>query len=571
MKEKALKLLKSKFFLSLVINSVIIVFCICASTFSYDNSEDFYNSLYICKFHFYYSNKINYILALIIGSVQYVLPNFNCYVLAQVLLSFLGFTSFTYVAIDKFGKSKALVFTVILNTLFALHHYADIEYHKTAALLLAAGFLLVLNAIRNKRYNLPCWVGVAEILLGSFFCFKYFFVALAFALAYFFAELIVRGKYKIKFRKFFWFFRPYLLLFVFITFLAMGGSWYSYSVNHSSDEASTYYEYSQLTDSINSLSYPNYKEHIEEFNAIGIYENEYKLLKSGYYDPNNSLNNTALSLVASIQQEENVASIPGAAFGILSDIGGHFAVFDCYVLIILVFAAIVVTYIIFQKKKFIFFPIFYLVTAVAASTAVRYFYTDTDSLVYGIWLLLYMFLIFSFDFKEHNPPKKPSFMNMRRGPVFISGVLSICLFLSYCIVYQANLPSASSNKKPSSLYSEIDRHPERYYVLDPLTSEDYMKYTDNYTHPLWGFRSSFLSNVDYFGYYKSTDKLLSYNLSANIYEAVLSNNQIYVIDNYITYRKENYLEEHYAEEGANVVYKQVNEISKYKIYEVVTE
>ena len=181
MKEKILNLLKSNLFFSVVLNVAVMLLCIVLTSFSYDSYDDFYNSLSICQNHFYYSNTINYILAVLIGTVQYVFTDFNCFVLVQVLFSCLAFTSITFVFVDKFNKSKSLIISLLLNILFAVNHYSAINSSKTSALLLAGGFLLVLNAINNKKYNLSCWIGVTEIILGTFFDYKYFFVALGFA------------------------------------------------------------------------------------------------------------------------------------------------------------------------------------------------------------------------------------------------------------------------------------------------------------------------------------------------------------------------------------------------------
>ncbi len=571
MKEKILNLLKSKLFLSLVLNLIILIFCINVSSFSYDSPQDFYNSVNISQYHYYYNNNINYILCTIVGSLQFILMGFNCFVLSQVLLSFLAFTSFTYLMTDKFGKIKAVIFTLFINILFALNHYADIQSSKTAALLLAAGFLLVLNAIQNKRYYLPFWVGIAEIILGSFFNFKYFFIALGFAGAFFFAELITRKKYKIQFRKFFWFFRPYLLIFVFITALVFGAEWYSYSVNHSSAEASNYYEYSELCDSINDLSYPDYKRHKDEFNEIGIYENEYELLKNGYYDADNSLNINSLSLVSQIQQRENTKNLLSSFTEIWSDIFTHIYEFDCFAIIIIIYAAIAVIYVVFHKRRFVFFPLFFIVAAIISSTCIRYVSSGENYLTYGIWLLIYMFTLFAFNYEQFKSEKNHSLLNIRKGLLFISAALIMCLFLTYSIVYQSKIDTPSDSDKPGSLYAEIDRHPENYYVLDPTTAKDFIKNTENYLHPLWGINGSFLNNVDSFGFLHNKDAMFRHYLPDNIYNAVLSNKKIYVIDNYITFRKEQYFKTHYINDDVNVIYSQVDDKNEYKIYFVTTQ
>ena len=86
MKDKILNALKSKAFFALAINIVIMALIIGVTAFSYDSADDFYNSLYICQYHNYYNNDINYIFATITGSLQYILLNFNCFVLFQILL-----------------------------------------------------------------------------------------------------------------------------------------------------------------------------------------------------------------------------------------------------------------------------------------------------------------------------------------------------------------------------------------------------------------------------------------------------------------------------------------------------
>ena len=142
MKDKILNALKSKAFFALAINIVIMALIIGVTAFSYDSADDFYNSLYICQYHNYYNNDINYIFATITGSLQYILLNFNCFVLFQILLSCAAFSSVTFVFADKFGKHKAFIFTLVLNILFSFDHYSNILSSKTAALLLTAGHLM---------------------------------------------------------------------------------------------------------------------------------------------------------------------------------------------------------------------------------------------------------------------------------------------------------------------------------------------------------------------------------------------------------------------------------------------
>lgn len=570
MKEKILNILKSNWLFAVVLNIFIMLFCIQITSFSYDDSKDFYNSLYICQNHFYYSHTINYILSTLIGSVQYAFTDFNVFVLSQVLLSCVSFISITYVFADKYSKRKALVVTVILNILFSLNHYSAVQSSKTSAILLTAGFLLILNAVHNKRYNLPCWIGVTEIAFGSFLDYRYFFIALAFGIAFFIGDMISKRKYKIQFRKFFWYFRPFLLIFTFVVLVVMGLNQYSLSVNHATNEASDYYEYASLTDSINNLPYPDYNDHKEEFNSVGITtESDYELLKNGYYDADKSLNNEALKQVSEIQHNENCKSLLFSAGNVFMDISGHIVLFDSYCVLIIAFVAISVLFIVLQKKRFAFFPFLYLLTGFTASLILRYYYSVQNYHIYGIWLFMFVFLLYSFNFEQLRPRFKESSSGIKKRTIILSGLGIVCLLAGYSIAYIINYNPINIKDKPQSLFSEIDRHPDRYYVLDIATAEDYFKYSENYVHPLWGFRNSFVENVDGFGYFHHDETLRKRNMSENIYEAVLTNNKIYVIDKNITFKKERYFTQNYAESGKIVTYNQVNEIDGFKIYEVI--
>ena len=140
MKEKILAVLKSKLLFALVINLAIMVLCVIITSFVYDSSNDFYNSINIAKNHFYYSSSINYIAAVLIGTVQYVFSEINCFVAAQVFLSYISFTAITFVFCDKFNSRKAFTFTLVINLLFALNHYSTINSDRTAALRIFACF-----------------------------------------------------------------------------------------------------------------------------------------------------------------------------------------------------------------------------------------------------------------------------------------------------------------------------------------------------------------------------------------------------------------------------------------------
>ena len=571
MKEKVLKLIKSKSLFAILLNVVFMAICVGLTSFSYVEISDYNNSILICNQHFYYNSSINYILAAFIGTIQYVFSDFNCFVLVEILLSFMAFTSFTFVFLDKYNMRKAVIFSLVINIIFTLNHYSYINSTKTAALLVTAGFLLVLNAIRNKRYSFSCWVGVLEIILGSFFNIVYFFVGLGFAIAFFFGDMIAKRKYRLDFQKLFWYFRPYLLMFLLIAVVGVGLSQFSYTVNHATEEGENYYDYSMLTKSIDTLPYPDYYDNAEEFAKAGIdNDSEYELLKNGYYDDAKMLNNNALRLVSDLQKQENSKTILYAITEVFTDLGNNVMTLSTRLMVMLVYIAISLVFIIYHKNRFSFFPLFYLLSGFAASVVLRYLYNGAEYLTYGIWLLMIVLLINSFNFEVERSDKPSSKLRMSNGYFIISIAIIIALTAGYAALFVMHKPEDKTDEVPQHLIAEISRNPDYYYVMDTQTQKEFVQYTENYLHPLWGFRDGYLENLDSFGYFHNNDLMRKRNLPDNIYEAVLKNRKIQVIDKYITFKKEKYFTINYVEQPQSAIYNQIDAVDDYKLYEVET-
>lgn len=570
MKNFLIKLFKNKLFVSFAVNALIMVFCIYVSSFSYDSYNDYVNSLLISHYHIPYNNNINYLLAFVVSSIQYLVSTINIFVFSQVIFGWLAFSSITYALTDKFGYKKGIVFSVFLNILFALNHYADIASQKTSAILLTAGFLLVFNAIRRKRYRFMCFLGIAEIILGTFYCFQLFYVALPFAIIYLVADLIAKGKYKIKFRKFMWYFRPFLILFVLITVVVVALNNYTISVNTQTDSLKNNYEYNELTDKIANYPYPDYTENEEAFNNAGITKTEYELLKDGYYDASTPLNLDSLRLVDKLQSQNSGTTVWNEFIEFLSASGISLASFDNDAMLIIIYIIFVALYLVFHKKTHMFFPILITLQLIVSNTLLRYFYNGYYYTVYISWIMAYCVLLYSIDFAAFKNGCNAMLKAARKGTFFVSAMLVVTLLLVNCLVYQSHLHNNIDTKsRPSRLYVEVERHPERYYILDCKTAIEYTKYSTNYIHPMWGFRTNYLSNVDSFGF-THRDAVLQKKGADSVYNAAINIKNVYIIDNYITYKKENYFKKYYStDEKKNYFYKLETEIDGYKLYSVV--
>ena len=147
----------------------------------------------------------------------------------------------------------------------------------------------------------------------------------------------------------------------------------------------------------------------------------------------------------------------------------------------------------------------------------------------------------------------------------------LLLAASNGLIYYNNRTVIPEKNSARFLLSEIDRNPDYYYVLDPATKDKFIKNTENYEHPMWGFRDGYLDNVDDFGYFHNEQTLRRRNMPQNIYRTVLDTKKTFVIDNNIVFKKERFFSAHYTQDGSHVTYAPESEPSGYKIYKVSVE
>ena len=572
MKEKTIRVLKSSFLFAFLLNAVFLTLCVVFTSFTYEGNTDYYNSLLIARDHVYTNPSINYLLAMLIGTAQYVLPNINCFVMFEVLASFAAFVSVSFVFADKFGKHASFVFSTILNIVFALHHYTNVDSTRTAALLCTAGFLLVLLAIYQKRYTLSCWVGVLEIMLGSCLNIAYFFVALAFSFAFFLGDLIAKKKYRLPFQKFFWYFRPFLLMFLLVSLLTLGLAQFSYSVNHATEESTNYYEYSVTKNAINTRPFPDFGDHIGEFEKVGITTDaEYDMLKNGYYDADNSLNIDALKAVHEMQLKDNPNNFGNSVISVFKDNYEEVTHMSRSILTIAVYLALSLVFMLYHKNRFSFFPLFYFLFGFISSFILRFFLSDSDNVTYGIWVLMIMLLFNSFNFELHRDQKPITKLRSHHGYLILGCLTVAVLAAANGLIYYINYSPIPDKNPARFLLSELERNPDCYYLMDPVTKERFVKNTENYLHPMWGFRDDYLDNLDGFGYFHNELTLRRRNLPQNVYHAALTNKKVYIIDNNLPFKKEKYLTLYYAQEGSRVFYELESQPGGYKIYKATTD
>ncbi len=216
---------------------------------------------------------VNVVLGHFLKFLTAIFPSVSWYFVVQTISIFLGFCAITYVLMKKNPLDRFLVYYVILMLFAAYEIYVRITFSKTGALLMIAGFILILYAIDERAGLSKYLVGFAFILLGILWRSG----MLILIVGVFFSVYIMFfvqswGKWNKEFwRKTVCFSIATIVSLLLVTTI---NKIQSYTFN--TDEVwSEYIRFNTIRSSLLDYGWPDYESFYEEYQEIGISENDY--------------------------------------------------------------------------------------------------------------------------------------------------------------------------------------------------------------------------------------------------------------------------------------------------------
>ncbi len=225
----------------------------------------------------------NILVGKLITSLYAVAPAIQWWSVLQLLLLFISFFFVTYIFIRSDTGIARVLFVTAVTSFFAYEGYVRIQYTKSAGIYSAAGLMLVFYGLLQekpeKKFIIP---GMLLALAGSFYRTQQFacIVAIFASMVVYLIMRCVQDFEKPKKR--------------IITALAVGailllaaGGFRVYDRSQYKDpDWAAYLEFDKYRTEVLDYRIPDYDEHKEEYNAIGIDETAYKLMKSWtFQDP----------------------------------------------------------------------------------------------------------------------------------------------------------------------------------------------------------------------------------------------------------------------------------------------
>lgn len=256
--------------------------------FFYELSDDWFIARNIANGQY---NQVfcSYFIQRLSGFLQEWIYPVNAFVLLQIIFAFVSLTTICCIYFNVFEFKVAFLYSFLMECTFAVNFYSIITFSKTAGVLTAAGALTLLWAHHEKKNIGYSIYGLLLAVLGSFYRLKIFYAVAAIFCCCVFA-LLVDNVFRLGWKNL-----PRLIkesltvrnvgLILVLLIFVFGCNHLSIKLIMSSDERMPYYkEYNHLRSTIVDYPMPDYWDAKEEFEQIGVSENDYEMLKVWYFD-----------------------------------------------------------------------------------------------------------------------------------------------------------------------------------------------------------------------------------------------------------------------------------------------
>lgn len=224
-----------------------------------------------------------------------VLPDISWYLIFQLILCLISFILVTYMLLERLDKHVALLFIVLLLTVFSDDVYILPQFTKTAVLAVMAGGISFLWNIFYKKSVFLLITSFLVCLLGTWTRFLAIYVAggfILFLLVHEYYHLIKERKHQVWVRA--------TVLGMILIGCAVGSRFINI-YTYQNDEASSYFrKYNSARSKIVDQVDYGYEAYRNELEKIGVSETDYYILKSWSFGDNENFSLEKMEKIADI-------------------------------------------------------------------------------------------------------------------------------------------------------------------------------------------------------------------------------------------------------------------------------
>ena len=290
---------------SIVINIVILIAMLAFTRMSYETNDDYAIASRIAA-GYPYVGFVNYFLCKPLIMIQKLIPSVNCFVIFLIAASFVSLTCVLYTIFSAGNDRMVRIAAAAMTALFAFDHYSSIQFTKTAALVMTAGMLMLVDCVTNKKKAPGYIVSVLLIYLGACIRVDALLGAAGFAGIYGIVWLI-QNRSRLKEDGYFT--MPRIALYVLLVALVCGAyelDQYSCRINVSTEQLRYAEDYSLYRSNIVDFpTYEYYEDNVAAYDAIGISENDIYLIDHWFFDYEGAASMENLRNIDSIKRNDD--------------------------------------------------------------------------------------------------------------------------------------------------------------------------------------------------------------------------------------------------------------------------
>lgn len=563
---------KINWLISAAVNAVILIAILLTTHMVYETNDDFAIASRIVD-GYAETTFVNYYLCKVILRLQALMPQMNAYMIFQVASAFVAFTCFYKIILDETESRVIHCAAALCIAVFSIDHYCTVQFTKTAALLSAAGLLLIVDCITKKKNLLYLVPGALLLYTGAGFRLDGLIACIGFTGLYGLYWLFINRKRLISDG----YFKPWRIA-LYVVLVALVGGCYvfdnmSVRANKRTPELAAFWDYTMdRSEVIDFPVYDNFDAHRAEYEALGIDENDMYLIDHWYLDYDGAATGENLRAIKEIYKSDNTetVSVREIVREFITDTVKSvrkLGFTGCHIILLGVIA--VWMFIALRPKHWLYIlatgglaVCLYLAVYYMQRPAYRAFYSADICSV--LWLLYALTCGYESDAEEQGSKRKGALLVMGVCTMLIAAALMVPIHMK-C---ESSYNSAKGKVMPDELAKYLMDNDDSFFTF--ATTEK--KMNASYATPLlapatgeeknvigtgsWGFTSPYVM-----------DKLAVYGLTNPIRD-LIDNDKAYYIGNKRIGKLTEYYNKWYGGDGRRIYFEKRAEISGYTIWSV---
>ena len=295
---------------SLLLNIIIMFVSMNIFGVKYEMNDDLVLAQSIANGYIEYP-YVNIIITKILGFIQNLIYPLSAYGIAAEVLSLLSITTITVIFIEKFGMKIGTAFVLLINGFFGVGYFLTVSFTRQAAVLTVSGIMAIIHYTRKEKWVLGttwgCFLSIIGGLYRNTVFLSVFVMAMALVGTISICDYIDLEKKRKKFVDFLKvLFEPKrFVCAILIVVVALSAKALQKDVMHSTEELSNFVEYTTVRSQVWDYGIPTYEECKDEYDAIGVSENDLDFLKIGLVDGEKGLTLEKLNGIKSIANKNS--------------------------------------------------------------------------------------------------------------------------------------------------------------------------------------------------------------------------------------------------------------------------